>query len=148
MPIGRKEDETAKCQKEITCASLRLAWPHDHWVPLCAHSIFQTNRTGLFQRHARCERGDIHQTGRRGKGLADRFRRRKFLATAARPNQHDSVRIVSMRCTGGKAAPGPSSRAVGGHWRALTAFRARLPATMAGATFKMHRVRVRKITKT
>ena len=60
---GRKEDETAKCQEEITCAQsrLRLACHHDHLVPLCAHSIFQTDRTGLFQRHARCERGDIHK---------------------------------------------------------------------------------------
>ncbi|KAL0041381.1 hypothetical protein WJX79_001388 [Trebouxia sp. C0005] len=45
-----------------------------------------------------------------------------------------------MRCTGGNAAPGASTNAVGGHWRALTAFRARLPATMTRATCKMHRV--------
>lgn len=45
-----------------------------------------------------------------------------------------------MRFTGGKAAPGPSTSAVGGPWRALTAFRARLPATMTRATCKMHRV--------
>ncbi|DBA94868.1 TPA: hypothetical protein ACH3X1_002404 [Trebouxia sp. C0004] len=45
-----------------------------------------------------------------------------------------------MRCAGGKAAPGPATDAVGGHWRAFTAFRARLPVTMTRATCKMHRV--------
>lgn len=137
-------------KKSRAQSRLRLACHHDSLTPLCAHRILKHIERVFISVTLNASGVTFAKPDREAwqRELADLFRRRKVLAHAARPNQHDSVQAVGMRCTGGNAAPGASTNAVGGHWRALTAFRARLPATMTRATCKMHRVRVRKTTPT